>query len=262
MIRTVNIIYFSPTKTTKNIVNAIVKGTGINKVNEFDVTTENLKETIAIPDEELTIFGTPVYGGRVPAVAVNRFKKIKTTNSLAVLVAVYGNRGFDDVLLELKDITNLSGFNTIAAGAFIGEHSYSIHGTEIAKNRPDNSDIEKAIDFGKQIIDKIDNRKSKIDDIIIPGNFPYREIKDRPAISPETIYSNCNKCGICVDVCSTHAISLNSQIETESDLCIWCCACVKYCPQNARTMNNDVIVNTQKWLLEKCLERREPEMFL
>ena len=39
----------------------------------------------------------------------------------AVLVVVYGNRAYDDALLELSDIATGAGFVPLAAGAFVGE---------------------------------------------------------------------------------------------------------------------------------------------
>jgi len=76
------------------------------------------------------------------------------------------------------------------------------------------------------------------------------------------IANQCIGCKTCLEVCPTQAISLNDKIETNADLCIWCCACVKFCPQNAREMSNQVFVDIQNWLIEKCEERREPELFL
>ena len=46
----------------------------------------------------------PVYAGRVPALAVERLKGIKTSGVKCVIVAVYGNRAYEDALVEMQDI--------------------------------------------------------------------------------------------------------------------------------------------------------------
>ncbi len=262
MIKKINLIYFSPTKTTYKIVNAIAKGVGSENVNSINITTEYPENTVLISKEELTIFGAPVYGGRIPPDAVKRFKKISSQNSPAVIVAVYGNRHYDDALLELNDLVSELGFKIIAAGAFIGEHSFSINGVDVAKNRPDKRDIAMAYDFGKNLNKKLSS-KNNIELQEIPGNYPYKKRNNNPPEkAPETDYDNCNLCQTCIEVCPTQAISLNKYIQTNTEQCIWCCACIKSCPQNARIMTYDAIENIQKWLFENCQARKEPEMFL
>ena len=46
----------------------------------------------------------PVYAGRVPALAVERLKGIKTSGVKCVIVAVYGNRAYEDALVEMQDV--------------------------------------------------------------------------------------------------------------------------------------------------------------
>lgn len=259
-IETINLIYFSPTKTTKKIIEAIAKGAGAVKINEIDLTTNNSNNKIKIDNNQLTIIGAPVYGGRIPEIATQRFKNILSDNSPAVVIVVYGNRAYDDALIELKDIAVTSGFNTIAAGAFIGEHSLSFNNIELAKNRPDKNDLKTALSFGKQIQEKLKSEKNT--KVKVPGNIPYKVLKERAILSPNTIDNNCKLCGVCVDVCPTNAITLNSHIETVKEACVWCCACVKSCKFDARIMDNSVIVDLQKWLVENYSERREPELFL
>src|SRR6056297_3543569 len=116
----------------------------INK--EYDITLEkNRKNSIKFNEGDLVIFGVPVYSGRVPDLLLEYFNKIKGNNTKAVFVVVYGNRDYDDALLELKDIFENNGFENIASAAFIGEHSYT---KKVAKNRPDEKDIKTALNFG------------------------------------------------------------------------------------------------------------------
>lgn len=263
MIKAINLIYFSPTNTTRKILKQIAVGIGVKKINEFDVTTVNKLESLSLSKDELTIFGAPVYSGRIPGVSAKRFKKFSANNSPAVAVVVYGNRAFEDALLELNDLISLLGFKTIAAGAFIGEHSFSLNGFDIAKNRPDKKDITSAKEFGNQIINKIVTGDYINELIELPGNFPYRERgNEAPEKAPETNFESCMECKRCVEVCPTHAISFKNNLQTDVAKCIWCCACIKYCSQNARIINYDKIIDIQKWLAENYSNRCEPELFI
>lgn len=50
-----------------------------------------------------------------------------------MLVSVYGNRAYEDALLEMFDIAKDSRFILITASAFIGEHSYSTKSLKITQ---------------------------------------------------------------------------------------------------------------------------------
>jgi hypothetical protein len=65
----------------------------------------------------------PVYGGRVPEVALERLRALKGNGGPAIAVVVYGNRAYEDALLELHTELTANGYKVIAAAAFIAEHS-------------------------------------------------------------------------------------------------------------------------------------------
>ena len=48
---------------------------------------------------------------------------MKGNKAKAVLVAVYGNRAYEDTLLELKEQVDLCGFHVTAAVSAVAEHS-------------------------------------------------------------------------------------------------------------------------------------------
>ena len=134
MNKKLNLLYFSATNTTENVVKTIAKGI-CDSITEHNITLpENRTREIEFTESDIVIVGVPVYAGRVPHFLVEYFDKIKGNNTYAVLTVVYGNREYDDALLELKNIFEKNGFLGIAGAAFIGEHSY----TEIlASGRPD-----------------------------------------------------------------------------------------------------------------------------
>ncbi|MEM3181919.1 MAG: 4Fe-4S binding protein [Fervidicoccaceae archaeon] len=48
------------------------------------------------------------------------------------------------------------------------------------------------------------------------------------------IERSCNNCGLCVEICPTNALSINSnEVKASSRKCIACYACVILCPRKA-----------------------------
>ncbi len=263
-IEELNVIYFSPTGTSRKIVKTIGHEIGISLSNEWDITRLNSDwRKYNGHENSLTIIGVPVYYGRLPIDAVMRLQNIRITKSLAVIVVVYGNRAYDDSLLELRDIARECGFKVIAAAAFIGEHAFSSPAKPIAKERPDKEDIIKAKEFGRMIQVKLSNLTNNIDELKIPGNYPYKERGKLPLLSPETVSNECIRCKICEDICPMNAVKVVSDnVITEKEKCIWCCACAKFCPQKARVFDNSVINEIKERLFNNCKERKDPEFFL
>ena len=91
-------IYFSPTRNTEKIVKILAKEFG--NYGEIDLSKQSSGENVrAFKEEDICIFGVPSYGGRVPEPALERMKKMKGNQATAILVAVYGNRAYEDTLL-------------------------------------------------------------------------------------------------------------------------------------------------------------------
>jgi ferredoxin len=264
-VKRVKLIYFSPTGTTQKVLESVAKGFTGDKVEHINLThLEGVQQTISLSSDELVIIGAPVYGGRLPLEAINRFKRIKASQTSAILIVVYGNREFDDALLELKNLAIELGLNPIAAGAFIGEHSVSTKEVPIGHGRPDSLDVQKAMDFGKKIRDKITALQSpEVQmDLEIPGSFPYKTPMQFMAVSPISKEDTCTFCGTCAAICPTAAISINDNVATKTELCIRCCACIKNCPTGARVWEDEILLKTiAKWLNDNCSTRKEPQIF-
>ncbi len=147
------LLYFSATDNTEAICKEIAAG--IKKDYQiYDLTSKQARgKAYSFAGNDLLIVGVPVYSGRVPEFLVKVLQEIKGSSTPAVFVVTYGNRDYDDALLELKDIFEANGFKGIAGAAFIGEHSY---GKEIAGERPDSDDLRLAREFGIRILKKID----------------------------------------------------------------------------------------------------------
>ena len=264
-IHSVKLVYFSPTGTSKRVVEAIAKG--IQTSNEHINLTPPTARTQEFEKlhDELAIIATPVYAGRIPPEAVYRLRRLTANNTPAVLVAVYGNRHYDDALIELQDLAIEQGFKPVAGGAFIGEHSYSTAEVPTAHGRPDADDLKKAVEFGRKIKEKMRgvSGPQDIPPLDVPGNRPYRDGVWDPGepMDPVTREDLCIKCGKCAEVCPTSAVTVGNVVTTQADACIWCCACVKNCPTGARVMRPRM-QQASKWLNTNYSERREPETYL
>jgi len=258
-----NIICFSPTGGTKKILKTIADQMSFETTKIFDLTLSANKITENSDYSDLTVIGVPVYSGRVPSVAVDRIRKLRSSGAPAVIVAVYGNRDYDDALVELYDLAIEIGFKPVAAAAFIAEHSFSSEAFPIAALRPDKDDLQKITTFGKQIDIKLRSGDlNLLSDDKIPGNRPYMERKPSPSFSPETEKSRCINCMKCVKICPTEAISKTDTSITNVDRCILCGACVKVCENNARVIKDPTYIKIAKRLNTYFSTRKEPETFL
>lgn len=264
-IRSIKSVFFSPTETTAKIVNRIAQGIDSDIITGLDLTPPGARSRdIVRMNDELTIIGTPVYAGRVPPEALRRLRRIKGSNTPAAVVVVYGNREYEDALLELRDIAAELGFRPIAGGAFIGEHSYSSVTAPIAIGRPDDRDMETAKRFGKSIQEKM-NKSKTLDDmpaLQVPGNFPYKKLTERSEMAPLTVESLCTLCAECAAACPAAAITVEDSVATTTSECIHCSACTKKCPTGARKWESAWIDQIRKWLNENCRQRKEPQIFL
>jgi ferredoxin len=181
-----------------------------------------------------------------------------------VCIVVYGNRAYEDALRELKDITVKNGCIPVACAAFIGEHSFSNSETPIAAARPDIDDLSRAELLGKKIEEKLLSMSliNHFDDIIVPGNFPYKEVSPLPPDDFFAVDDNCSQGGICVQECPVGAIDSENIKSIDANKCICCCACIKKCPASARTIKSVMLKKIALQLSQKCLDRKEPVFFL
>lgn len=262
MIKNTNTLFFSPTGTTSKIAKRIAEAIG-SPTKHYDLSQKKLRikhEGLSFNSDDLVIIGVPVYSGRIPAFLEEYFAKFKGNNTPAIFIVVYGNRDYDDALLELKELFEKRGFNGIAAGAFIGEHSYS---SKVASHRPDADDLSKAYYFGKDIKQKLEIfTKADHPQLKVKGNHPYKERVAVPLMSPETTDA-CKSCGICAELCPTEAISFVDFKTIKAEDCIRCHSCVKNCPEEAKIFTHDLILNiTQKLISNFSSVRKEVDLFL
>ena len=253
MIRT---FYFSPSGTTKKVAQ-ILSSEIDSEVQLYDITLSDSIDTENFSEKDRFLFLMPVYGGRIPKLAKERIQNIKGKGKKAIAVVVYGNRDYDDALLELSDLIKEQGFEIVAAAAFIAQHCIF---PKVATNRPDEQDISKIKQFANQVKISL-NTKKTLPLEKIKGNRPYKKEGAVP-IHPEADKKECSKCGNCIEQCPTGAIDKDNPLLTDNSLCISCCRCINICPSNARSFHG-LLYKVAGWKFVKDNTRRlEPEWFI
>lgn len=229
---------------------------------------------VTLPADAAAVFAVPVYGGRVAPAALERLREIRGEGTPAVVLAVYGNRAFGTAVAQLAAFVAERGFVPVAAGAFVGEHSYSTPGTPIAEGRPDAQDLAEAAAFGARIGQKlahgetgpIDAAKlrephtpllSKLRFIRFVLGYRRRQKRNPIALLPAGDAARCTQCGRCVALCPTQAIARGDELHTDPARCIRCCACVKGCAFGARTFETPFAA-----VLSRNFARRKPPVTL
>lgn len=247
-------IYFSPGGTTKEVAGQISAAI-CDTVETVDLLKAAPTAERVFSADEVVVVAMPVFSGRLPTICVDMLHKFKGTSTPAVAVVVYGNREYEDALLELSDILTANGFHVVGGCAAIGRHSIF---PEVAKGRPDSQDIEKIRAFAKSMAEKIQQKNSAAPSL--PGNNPYRQAG--PVTLHPTGNSHCNQCGACVQICPVKAVPENAPQTTNTDLCINCTACIYICPQKARNYADPNFPAAAAGFAQKYTARREPEFFV
>ena len=236
---------------------------------EYDFTLPAARQ--GAPDfapEDLVIFGTPTYAGRVPNVLLKYLATVEGHGAAAVPVVTFGNRAFDDSLIELRDILAEHGFVPFAAAAFVGEHSFS---TTLAAGRPDADDLAQAAQFAAQVAARVQAVDVDTSPIAVPGRAreerTYYQPRDRAGnpvdirkVKPETS-QECDDCGLCVKLCPMGSINPEN-VREFTGICIKCGACVKKCPKGAKYYDDPGYLYHKTELEEGYRRRAAVSIFL
>ena len=112
-IETVHLVYFSATYTTRKVAREVARVVG-GRVVEHDVTCRLPEgETVLRGEGELLLAAAPVYAGRIPGRMAEALKAFRGDGTPAITVCVYGNRDYDDALVELLDCVEAQGFRAV-----------------------------------------------------------------------------------------------------------------------------------------------------
>ena len=243
-------IVFSPTGGTEKVAHLISSHWGENtiKIDLSDAKTDFSQ--CVISEEDQVLVAMPSFGGRAPAVAMERLKQIAGNGAKCTLVCVYGNRAYADTLVEMEDAAKECSFRVVAAVAAVAEHSIL---PQYATGRPDETDKAQLADFAARIAGKDSEIAS------LPGNRPYKKSGGAGLVPKPT--KDCVKCGLCAEKCPVQAIDPAS-FAADSKQCIGCMRCVKQCPKNARKVNGLMVSIAGMAIKKACSVRKESELYL
>lgn len=243
------VYYFSPTGGTKKVSDIFAAAVGKEAVWHDLGDKQTLTKQ---PQGELIVVAAPVFAGRIPSVVSEKIKILAGEGKKAVAIAVYGNRAYEDALLEMHDILMQAGFTVIAAAAFVAQHSIV---QEVGAGRPDTEDEKEIRAFAETV-----KNSTSAENIQVPGNRPYRpgmNVQAAPLSLPE-----CTACGACAKICPMDAIANeDGKMVTDAAKCILCMACIHACPKKARILPPPLQQKTDNMLAAFKDVRNKNEVF-
>ena len=285
MIKKIWAASFSPTGGTEHIVSLLAEEMGkclklpVHKIS-FTLPDER-KKSCTFTEEDLLILGTPVYAGRIPnKILPDVDRSFEGNGTLAVAVSVFGNRNYDDGLMERALLLENHGVCVAAAAAAAARHAFS---DDIGAGRPDKQDEEELRVFARRAAEKIkefsgeekivNGNKSScgVSALQITGHNPvepyYTPLRadGQPAkflkAKPVTDENLCNRCGTCAQVCPMGSISREDP-SVVNGICIKCQACIRSCPAQAKHFEDEDFLSHVEMLREHYTRRAANAFFL
>ena len=237
----IHAVWFSATGTTKKTVTRIAR----RLADALDAAYEEYDYTLpAARQQVLTI----------PA------------GALAVPVVLFGNRNYDDALMELSQLLTAGGFTCVGGGAFVGEHSFS---RTLGAGRPNEADQAEMDAFADRLAAKL--RAGNTAAVTVGGCDPIRPYytpRDRHGnpinilkVKPKTDMTLCGGCGWCAAHCPMGSID-PVDVSQVNGVCIKCCACVKGCPTGAKYFDDPGYLYHKSELEEVYARPAKNEVFL
>ncbi|WP_165172027.1 4Fe-4S binding protein [Adlercreutzia sp. ZJ242] len=251
------LVQFSPTGGTERAASALCDGLG-SVTQLVDLADPAFAPVEVDGSAEIAVIAVPSFGGRVPALAAERLASVRASGTPCVLMCVYGNRAYDDTLLELSDLAVGCGFEAVAAVSAIAEHSVV---RAFAAGRPDATDVKALRAFAAEIARKVGAGERGMA-TALPGSPAYAKKKAGASGPYPKATSSCTKCGVCAAKCPAGAIDAANPKAPDTAKCASCMRCVSVCPSNSRKVSGLLTFAVSKAIGKACKERKECELFL
>ncbi|MBR0092706.1 MAG: EFR1 family ferrodoxin [Lachnospiraceae bacterium] len=273
-IKAIHAVFFSPVGHTKNTVLRIAYTLADLlhcDVREDDYTLPAQRQEKRFYDnEDLVVFGVPVYAGRIPNKILPFVQTLFEGNRTpAVAMACFGNRSYDEALKEIGKELSAHGMVPFAAAACVTPHVMS---NILGAGRPDASDLEKEQTWIRQIFQQLKEAKTSGElhkvrvapkEEVGPYYRPLEEdgtpadfLKEKPVTDTE----KCDLCGICASCCPMGSIDREDITKTPG-ICIKCHACIRKCPTGAKSFDS-VSLASHIRMLEKNFARKAEAVYL
>lgn len=252
-----HVVHFSPSGTTQAVAHTFAQGTSLETAEHDLLRTPD--KGVEFTPEDAAAFFMPVFAGRIPTCCRMRLEELTAKGNPAVAVVVFGNRAYDDALLELRNLLSERGFVVFAAAAFVAQHSIF---PTVAQGRPDDEDKHLIASFAQQCFQKLSSfvQGEVVGQVSVPGKTPYV----KPASVPlcPTASAKCTGCLACVKICPAKAINATNPRKTDKSRCFCCTACIAVCPVKARAFHTPLYAPIAKAFAAKNSSRKEGETFI
>lgn len=247
-------LYFSPTGGTKKVLDILISSWNCDKEYIDLSNKDDSMLDISFANDDICVIATPTFSGRMPQFIIPKLHKLQGNGIKSILITTYGNRGFDDTLLELKDIMESCGFLCSCAVAAVTRHSIL---PKYGKGRPDFIDVKELKYFSTKCKRIIEHSSTHV---IVPGNRPYRKYVSIP-ITPKG-NKQCIKCGLCYQKCPVTAISPENYKICDKNKCISCLQCISVCPKKARQINSIVLKIAELKMYWLCNKKKCNKLYV
>lgn len=262
----IRVIYYSATGNTLRVLQRLVED--LRRRWALPIcwspytTPEERAHFGAIEPDELVVWGSPVYAGRLP----NKLRPfieehLHGYSNPTLLVATFGNRSYDNTLAEMQALSTAQHLRVIGAVAMAMPHAFD---NAIGEDRPTDEDW-KALDCFAQNVDPMTPAIGPL-----PGNPDapyYRPLRDDLAPAqflkavPEIDSMLCTGCGECLSECPMGSIRRSEKGVVIEGICIKCGACIKGCPAQALSINDPDYLAHVRMLKTHCQQPAENGYF-
>ena len=288
-IKTVWALHFSPTGNAERI--ALEAGRTLSESLGAALESVSLNAPAARRKEyvfgpaDLLVIACPVYAGRLPnKIAPDLKACLRGNRTPSCALVTFGNRAYDNALAELASVLTAGGFDTVSAGALVGEHAFT---DKLGGGRPGVTDIWELREFARKTAEAVRNFPANADNfsanadavrnlsasggfpsVSVPGDaeagyyvpkgadgLPAKFLKAKPKIN-----ARCNQCGACAQICPMGAIDPRDASDVPGT-CIKCQACVRRCTRQARFFDDAAFLSHVAMLEQTFTEPKENAFF-